>query len=105
MRMDFRMEKVLRTNDMLLSLFQYSICSKCGDLLHFSQHCMRYLGVIIVEKRLVMMSGGIAHTSYGHGVGLGYLLGFEPIIGALLISVLAALGIGYIKGRVVPVRM
>lgn len=56
------------------------------------------IGVIIVEKKLVMMSGGIAHTSYG-GVGLGYLLGFEPIIGAFLFSVCAALGIGYIKRK------
>ena len=36
--------------------------------------------------------------SYG-GVGLGYLLGFEPIIGAFLFSVSAALGIGAIKRR------
>ena len=54
------------------------------------------IGVIIVEKKLVMMSGGIAHTSYG-GVGLGFLLKFEPIIGAFIFSLLAALGIGYIK--------
>ncbi len=56
------------------------------------------MGVIIIEKKLVMMSGGIAHTSYG-GVGLGYLLGFEPIIGAFVFSVLAALGVGAIKRR------
>lgn len=56
------------------------------------------IGVIIVEKKLVMMSGGIAHTSYG-GVGLGYLMGFEPIIGAFIFSVLSSLGIGYIKRR------
>jgi len=56
------------------------------------------IGVIIVEKKLVMMTGGIAHTSYG-GVGLGYLLGFEPIIGAFIFSVLAALGIGVINNR------
>ena len=56
------------------------------------------IGVIIVEKKLVMMSGGIAHTSYG-GVGLGYLMGFEPILGAFLFSVCAALGIGFIKRR------
>ena len=56
------------------------------------------IGVIIVEKKLVMMSGGIAHTSYG-GVGLGYLMGFEPIIGAFLFSICAALGIGYIKRK------
>lgn len=56
------------------------------------------IGVIIIEKKLIMMSGGIAHTSYG-GVGLGYFLGFEPILGALLFSICAALGIGYIKRK------
>lgn len=56
------------------------------------------IGVIIVEKRLVMMSGGIAHTTYG-GVGLGYLLGFEPIIGAFFFAIVAALGIGFIKTK------
>ena len=59
------------------------------------------IGVIIIEKKLVMMSGGIAHTAYG-GVGLGYLLGFEPIIGALAFSAFSAVGIGYVnrKGKV-----
>lgn len=56
------------------------------------------VGVIIVEKKLVMMTGGIAHTSYG-GVGLGYLLGFEPILGAFVFSIAAALGIGVIKSK------
>ncbi|MGE4354191.1 MAG: metal ABC transporter permease [Oscillospiraceae bacterium] len=56
------------------------------------------IGVIVIEKKLVMMSGGIAHTSYG-GVGLGYLLGFEPIIGAFIFAIGAAIGIGYIKRK------
>ena len=56
------------------------------------------IGVIIVEKKLVMMSGGIAHTAYG-GVGLGYFFGFEPIIGAFLFAIAAALGIGTIKRK------
>jgi zinc transport system permease protein len=56
------------------------------------------IGVIIIEKKWVMMSGGIAHTAYG-GVGLGYLCGFEPILGALLFAVLSAFGIGLIKRR------
>ncbi len=56
------------------------------------------IGVIIVEKKLIMMSGGIAHTAYG-GVGLGYLCGFEPMFGAVLFSVGAAVGIGAIKRK------
>lgn len=54
------------------------------------------MGVIIIEKKLVMMSGGIAHTAYG-GVGLGYLLGFEPLIGAFIFAIGSALGIGAIN--------
>ena len=54
------------------------------------------IGVIVIEKKLVMLSGGIAHTSYG-GVGLGYLLGFEPILGAFLFAVGGALAIGRIS--------
>lgn len=56
------------------------------------------IGVIIVEKKLLMMSGGIAHTAYG-GVGLGYLCGFEPIFGAIGFSVLAAFGIGFMRKK------
>lgn len=56
------------------------------------------IGVIVVEKKLTMMSGGIAHTAYG-GVGLGYLLGFEPLIGAAIFSVGAALGVGALRRR------
>lgn len=56
------------------------------------------MGVIIVEKKLIMMSGGIAHTAYG-GVGLGYMLGIEPIIGAGVFSIFASLGVGYIKRK------
>ena len=56
------------------------------------------VGVLIVEKRLVMMSGGIAHTAYG-GVGLGYLAGFSPLLGAILFSLSAAFGIGALRRR------
>ena len=54
------------------------------------------MGTIIIEKQLVMMSGGIAHTAFG-GIGLGYFLRIEPIIGALFFSISSALGIAVIK--------
>ena len=56
------------------------------------------IGVIITEKKLLIMSGGISHTAYG-GVGLGYLLGFEPILGAALFSVASALIIGAVRRK------
>ena len=50
------------------------------------------IGVYIMEKKLVMMSGGIAHTAFG-GIGLGYFLKVEPIFTALGVSVIAALAV------------
>lgn len=85
-------------NSLLSNVFQYQFIQNAIVASVLASIVCGIIGVIIVEKRLVMMSGGIAHTSYG-GIGLGYLLGFEPILGAFLISTLAALGIGYIKRR------
>jgi len=80
------------------AIFQYKFLQNALIAGIFASIVCGVIGVIIVEKRLVMMSGGIAHTSYG-GVGFGYLLNFEPIIGAFIFSVIAALGIGYIKRK------
>jgi zinc transport system permease protein len=44
------------------------------------------IGTVATEKKLISMSGGIAHASFG-GNGLGYLLGFEPIWGGLLFAI------------------
>ncbi len=56
------------------------------------------IGTIIIEKKLVMMSGGIAHTAFG-GVGMGYFLNIEPIFGALFFSICAAMITATIKRR------
>ncbi len=44
------------------------------------------IGTIAIEKKLISMSGGIAHASFG-GIGFGYLAGFEPIWGGLFFAV------------------
>jgi zinc transport system permease protein len=56
------------------------------------------VGVYVVVKRIVFISGGIAHTSFG-GIGLGYFLGINPIIGALFFSLAAGLAIGGITRK------
>ncbi|MCP4314154.1 MAG: metal ABC transporter permease [Bacteroidetes bacterium] len=48
------------------------------------------IGTYIVARRMVFISGGITHASFG-GVGLGYFLGFSPLAGAAIFAVLAAL--------------
>ena len=56
------------------------------------------IGTIIVEKKLVMLSGGIAHASFG-GIGMGYFLNIEPIIGALIFAIASSFGIVAIKEK------
>ena len=48
------------------------------------------VGTYIVSRRMVFISGGITHASFG-GVGIGYFLGFPPLAGAAVFAVLAAL--------------
>jgi len=56
------------------------------------------VGVYVVMKRIVSMSGSIAHASFG-GIGLGYLLNFSPVLGAMIFSLLSALTMGLVTRR------
>jgi len=56
------------------------------------------IGAVIVEKRLVSMSGGIAHTSFG-GIGLGYLLNVPPIITGMIFAIIASISLPVIKRK------
>lgn len=80
------------------AFFEYSFMRNALLAALLSAILCGIIGVVIVEKRMVMMSGGVAHTAYG-GVGLGYLLGFSPLLGAVGFSLLAALGIGLLRRR------
>jgi zinc transport system permease protein len=84
---------------MFKALFTYSFLQNAvlGSIL--ASIACGIIGTIIIEKKLVMLSGGIAHTAFG-GVGMGYFLKIEPIIGALLFAVGSALGIAAIHRKV-----
>jgi zinc transport system permease protein len=56
------------------------------------------IGTYVVIKRVVFISGGIAHAAYG-GIGLGYFLGISPTLGAVVFSLLAAFGMGAVQQK------
>lgn len=56
------------------------------------------VGTYIVAKRMVFISGGITHASFG-GLGLSYYLGLSPMFGATVFSLLAALGILFLSEK------
>jgi len=56
------------------------------------------IGTYVVVRRMVSVSGGISHAAFG-GVGLGYYLGIDPLLGATVFTVATALGIGALEVR------
>ncbi len=56
------------------------------------------IGTYIVSRRIVFISGGITHASFG-GIGIGYYYGFNPILGAAVFAVISALGIEMISKK------
>jgi zinc transport system permease protein len=83
---------------MLDALLNYTFMQNAFLAALFASIICGIIGTIITEKKLVGMSGGIAHASFG-GIGLGYLLGIEPILGGLFFSVLSAMGVSAIKRK------
>ncbi len=63
------------------------------------------IGTLVVLKRMVFISGGVAHTAYG-GIGMAFYFGINPILGALTFSLGASLLMGYIQRKPVsdPIR-
>ncbi len=54
------------------------------------------VGTYIVSRRLVFISGGITHASFG-GLGLGFYLGINPVLSALFFAVMSALGVAWMS--------
>ena len=81
---------------MIDALLNYTFMQNAFIAAFLSSIVCGIIGTIIVEKKLVSMSGGIAHASFG-GIGLGYLLNIEPIFGGLLFAIISALSISKIN--------
>ncbi len=56
------------------------------------------IGTYVTSKRLAFISGGISHASFG-GIGMGYYLGINPVIGATIFAVFSALGVEYLSQK------
>jgi len=56
------------------------------------------VGAFLVERRLSLMGDGIGHVAFA-GVAIGFLLGESPLWTALVVAVVAALGIEWMRAR------
>ena len=75
------------------TFFQHALL---GSL--FASIACGIIGTYIVTRRLVFISGGITHASFG-GIGIGLYTGISPILSAAVFSVLSAFGVEWLSKR------
>lgn len=80
------------------SIFQYDFIIKGLLGAIFASITAGLAGTYIVSRRMVFLSGGITHASFG-GIGIGYFAGFNPVVGAAVFGILSALGVEYLSVR------
>ncbi len=56
------------------------------------------IGTYVVARRITSISGGLSHAAFG-GVGLGYWLGFPPMLGAAGFGLVAGILVGLAQRR------
>jgi hypothetical protein len=78
------------------NIFQYDFIVKGLLGAIFASITAGLAGTYVVSKRMVFLSGGITHASFG-GIGIGYFLGINPVIGAAVFGIMSALGVEYLS--------
>jgi len=78
------------------NIFQYEFIIKGLLGAVFASITAGLAGTYIVSRRMVFLSGGITHASFG-GIGIGYFAGINPIAGAAVFGILSALGVEYLS--------
>lgn len=80
------------------SIFQYDFIIKGLLGAIFASITAGLAGTYVVSRRMVFLSGGITHASFG-GIGIGYFLGINPVVGAAVFGIMSALGVEYLSVR------
>lgn len=78
--------------DTIIELFSYDFFTHAFWASFFAAISCGIIGTYIVSRRIVFVSGGITHASFG-GIGIGYFLGWNPLVGAAIFAVLSGWGI------------
>ena len=84
--------------DFISGIFEYQFLRNAFLASILSGIACGIVGTYIVARRLVFLSGGITHASFG-GIGIAYYFGVEPIFGGLVFAVLSSLGIEWGAGK------
>jgi len=79
-------------------LFEYTFINHALLAAMFSSIICGILGTYIVTKRMVFITGGITHASFG-GIGMAFYFGLAPFAGAVFFAIISALGIEWFSKK------
>ena len=82
----------------IAEIFQYKFLAHAALACLLCGIACGIIGTYVVCRRLVFLSGGITHASFG-GIGMAYYFGANPLLGALIFSILSAWGIETFTSR------
>jgi zinc transport system permease protein len=82
----------------MIDILQYQFMQNAVIAAILASIACGIIGTYVVVKKIVFIGDGIAHAAFG-GIGLGYLLNFNPIITAIPFSIAAALGLGTLSRK------
>ncbi len=83
------------------SILEYSFFRNALAAAFLTSILSAMVGTYIVSRKIVFITGGVTHASFG-GIGMAYFLGMSPLLGAAVFAVLSATGIEWMsqKGKV-----
>lgn len=82
-----------------MEIFQYAFMQKAfavGIMLAVIIPC---IGIVVVLKRLSMIGDALSHTSLA-GIAAGLIMGINPVLGAIILCIIAAFGIEFIRKKI-----
>ncbi|MGZ2370847.1 metal ABC transporter permease [Ancylomarina sp. YFZ004] len=82
----------------IIELLSYSFFQNAMGAAILASISCGIIGTYIVARRIVFISGGITHASFG-GIGIAWFLGLNPVLGAAVFGVLSALGIEWVSKK------
>jgi zinc transport system permease protein len=85
-------------SESIFDLLQYSFFTNSLMAALLASITCGIAGTYIVARRMVFISGGITHASFG-GIGIAWFLGLNPVAGAAVFSILSAIGIEFVSSR------
>lgn len=84
--------------DFIDDIFTYGYLSNALAACILAGIACGLVGAYVVCRRMVFLTGGITHASFG-GLGIAFYLGSDPIFGAMLFALLSSLGIEWAGSR------